>query len=181
MLKAIFLSAATMLAFSCNQGGEEPAAGGTTTSSVPSDLAGFKPAYSASFEMGDPANVTTVLKLWRDWESGDLNAAKSKFADSVTFYTADGSVVAGPLDSAMGSMQAYRNMFSKVTAEVHAVFPVKSTDMKQNWVCIWGKEYTTDQSGKLDSMNIQETWRFDSMGKVDLMYQFMVMPASMKK
>ena len=54
---------------------------------------------------------------------------------------------------------------------MHAIFPVKSTDKNEDWVCIWGTEVNTDKKGKTDSVHLQETWRFNKDGKIDLLYQ----------
>jgi hypothetical protein len=137
---------------------------------TPMNMYGYTPTYSASFEMGDPKQAEMILSLWKDWDNGDLSVSKSQFADTVHFYTGDGSVIEGPRDSAIAATQQYRNMFSSVKSTVHAIFPVKSTDKNQNWVCIWGSEVHTDKAGKTDSMYLQETWRFKD-GKIDLLYQ----------
>jgi hypothetical protein len=62
-------------------------------------------------------------------------------------------------------------MFSAVSSRVDAVFPTKSTDKGENWVCVWGME-THTMNGKTDSTNLHEVWRFNKDGKVDLMMQY---------
>jgi hypothetical protein len=121
--------------------------------------------------MGDPKQAEMILSLWKDWDNGDLSVSKAQFADTVHFYTGDGSTTEGPKDSAVASMQQYRNMFSSVKSTIHAIFPVKSTDKNENWVCVWGSEVHTDKAGKKDSLYLQETWRFTRDGKIDLLYQ----------
>jgi len=54
---------------------------------------------------------------------------------------------------------------------VEAVFAVKSTDQNENWVAVWGSEIMTDMKGKVDTVSLQETWRFNKAGKVDFMFQ----------
>ena len=49
---------------------------------------------------------------------------------------------------------------------------VKSTDKKENWALIWGKEIDTDKKGKVDSFYLQETWRFNKDGQADLFFQY---------
>jgi len=175
-MKKTFIVFFAAIIFSCNTA-EKPEA--TESMSKPSseaitNMSGYTPIYSASFEMGDPKQAEIVLELWRAWENGDLTPTKTHFADSIIFYGADGSVVGGSnLDSSFNMMQEYRNMYSSVQTEVYTIFPVKSTDKNENWVCAWGKEIHTDKSGKTDSMYLQETWRFNKDGKVNLLYQFM--------
>ena len=165
---------------------KEEATAAITESAAPAvatvtNLSGYTPVYSASFSIGDVKNAETVLALYKIWDGGDLESSKSIFADSVSFYLADGSMVAGRRDTAVASMQAYRNGFSEVKNEVHAVFPVKSADKNENWVCIWATEYSTDKKGKKDSTQLQETWRFDNDGKINLVYQFAAKAPKPKK
>jgi hypothetical protein len=59
------------------------------------------------------------------------------------------------------------------------------TDKDENWVAIWGSEIQTDMKGKVDTVSLQETWRFNKAGKVDFMFQAerkgMLPPAPAKK
>ena len=166
---------------------EEAAATTTTTEAAApavatvTNLSGYTPMYSASFSIGDVKNAETVLALYKSWDSGNLEPLKSSFADSVSFYLAGGDVVAGRRDSAIAAMQAYRNGFTEVKNTVHAVFPVKSADKNENRVCIWATEYMTNKKGKKDSTQLQETWRFDNDGKVNLLYQFSAKAPKPKK
>lgn len=148
---------------------EETKAATETKSAI--NTAGYTPTYSASFEMGDNKHAEVILALWKDWDNGNLEPSKNLFADSVRFYTSDGSLIVGPRDSAVANAQNFRNMFSAVKTTLHAVFPVKSIDKNDDWVCIWGTEVNTDKKGKVDSVVLQETWRFDKNGKIDLLYQ----------
>ena len=138
---------------------------------VPANMHGFTPGYSASFVMDSAANTETVLALWKEWKGGDLSASRSHFADSVSFFMADGSSMTGPTDVLLKGMQDYRSSFKGMEVVVDAVFAVKSTDKNENWVAIWGTEIQTDMKGKVDTVSLQETWRFNKAGKVDLMFQ----------
>ena len=174
-MKQILTIALAVCIIACNNAEKTPA-GETKSDSTAratgiSNTSGYTPTYSSSFEMGDAKNAETVLALWKDWDNGNLEPSKMLFADSVSFYTADGSVIAGPRDSAVANAQNYRNTFSSVKSTMHAIFPVKSTDKNEDWVCIWGTEVNTDKKGKTDSVHLQETWRFNKDGKIDLLYQ----------
>lgn len=136
------------------------------------NTSGYTATYSTSFEIGDVKNAETILELWKDWDKGDLSPSKMHFADSVTFHTGDGSIISGSRDSAVTNAQQYRDMFSTVKTTLHAVFPIKSIDKNEEWVCLWGTEVSTDKKGKTDSVYLQETWRFNKEGKIDLLYQY---------
>ena len=165
---------------------EEAAAATTPAEAAPAvatvtNLSGYTPDYSASFSIGDVKNAETVLALYKSWDSGNLDPMKGSFSDSVEFYGSDGNIVAARRDSAMAMMQALRNKYSEVKNTVHAVFPVKSADKNENFVCIWATEYFTDKKGKKDSTQLQETWRFDKDGKVNWVLQYSAKPPKPKK
>jgi hypothetical protein len=171
-MRKIFIAVITASLFACNTAEKTPPeeTKSVTTKAV-INTAGYSPTYSTSFEMGDAKHAEAVLTLWKDWDNGNLEPSKMLFADSIQFYISDGSVIAGPRDSAIANAQNFRNMFSSVKSTVHAVFPVKSTDKNEDWVCIWGTEVNTDKKGKTDSVHVQETWRFNKDGKIDLLNQ----------
>jgi hypothetical protein len=138
---------------------------------IPNNMHGFTPDYSASFVMDDAANSETVLSIWKDWKNGDLGPARAHFADSCSFAMADGSFMTGPTDELFKGMQDYRNSFTGMEVSVDAIFAVKSTDKNENWVTVWGTEVQTSADGNVDSVSLQETWRFNKDGKVDFMMQ----------
>jgi hypothetical protein len=138
---------------------------------VPANMYGFTPTYSASFVMDSAANTETVLALWKDWKDGDLSKSRGRFADSVSFFMADGTNMSGPTDVLMKGMQDYRSSFKGMDVTVEAIFAIKSADKSDNWVAVWGHEIQTDMKGKVDTVSLQETWRFNKAGKVDMMFQ----------
>jgi hypothetical protein len=172
IMKRIFAAIFVISLVACNN---EKTADTTTAAEpkphVPANMYGFTPGYSASFVMDSAANTETVLALWKEWKDGDLSASRSHFADSVSFFLPDGSSMTGPADVLMKGMQDYRSSFKGMEVVVDAVFAVKSTDKNENWVTIWGTEIQTDMKGKVDTVSLQETWRFNKAGKVDLMFQ----------
>lgn len=128
--------------------------------------------YSSSFEMGKPKYSEAVLKLWKDYDNGDLSTSKDMFADSVEMYFRDGTSMHNVKDSVVGGAQEFRNTFSSVQSRVSAFFPVRATDKNEDWVCVWGTEVSTTKQGKIDSVYLQEIWRFNKEGKVDFMSQY---------
>ena len=176
-MKKVFIAALAVILYACNAEekttpAEETKPAASSTAAI-SNMSGYEATYSKSFEMGDAKNAEAVLAIWKDWDNGTLDPSKALFADSVTFLTGDGSVITGPLDSAFGAMKSYREMFTTIKSTVTAILPVKSTDKNENWVSIWGKEINTDKKGKTDSVALQESWRFNKDGKIDLFIQHM--------
>ena len=173
-MKKTFIVAITVCLIACNSGDNKTAAfsGKDTTAKTTINTGPYTAVYSSSFEMGDPKHAETILSLWSDWDKGNLETSKQHFADTVQMYTSDGSLMAGPRDSVVAGAQSFRNMFTTVKSTLGAIFPVKSTSPNEDWVCVWGTEVTTDKNGKIDSVHLQETWRFNKQGKVDLLLQY---------
>jgi hypothetical protein len=93
-------------------------------------------------------------------------------ADTLEVHFPDGGMMRAGRDSVINMVQAHRNSFSAAVDKVHAVMAVKSTDKNEHWVLIWGREIDTHKDGKVDSTELQETWKFDQNGKAALLYQF---------
>lgn len=184
-MQKIFIAALAVLIYACNSAEketpkEEVKEVAVATAAI-TNFSGYTPTYSSSFEMGNPKNAESVLSLYKDWDAGSLEPSKGAFADSVSFFLSDGSMVMGKRDSAVAAMQSFRNMFSSIKNTVHGVFAVKATDKNEDWVCIWATEVYTDKKGKVDSTQLQETWRFNKDGKIDLLYQYAAKPPAPPK
>jgi hypothetical protein len=132
----------------------------------------YKANYSSKFEIGDAKNAQTILNLWKAWDNGNLASMKEAFADSVEMHFSNGQTMKGSRDTILAMSQSFRDNYSKVESSVDAFMPLKSTDKNEQWVAVWGTEISTDKKGKVDSSHLQETWRLNNNGKVDLMFQY---------
>jgi len=137
--------------------------------------------YSAKFVMGNPKYAENVLALWKDYDNGNLSAHKDFFADSVQCMLADGAMMHTTRDNMIAGVQKHRDMFSSAVDRVDAVMAVKSTDKNEDWVLVWGTEIETHKNGKVDSVDLQETWRINKDGKADMLLQYMRPYAATKK
>ena len=137
--------------------------------------------YSAKFVMGNPKYAENVLALWKDYDNGNLSAHKDFFADSVQGMLADGAMMHTTRDNMIAGVQKHRDMFSSAVDRVGAVIAVKSTDKNEDWVLVWGTEIDTHKNGKVDSVDLQETWRINKDGKADMLLQYMRPYAATKK
>ena len=135
--------------------------------------------YSSSFTMDEPKNAETILALWKAYDNGNLSAARDLLADTVEVYLANGMKMRTSRDSTIAGIQGFRNMMTAVVDQVNAVMAVKSVDKNEHWVLVWGMEKDTHKNGKVDSVQLQETWRLDANGKANLLYQFAEKPGKM--
>lgn len=170
-MQKILIVVLSVVLFSCHaEDKKEPDSKGAApeaSASLP-----YTATYSSKFEMGNAKNAEAILAAWKSWDDGDLKTSRKLFADTMHFYLRDGSQMHGATDSTMAGAQAFRSSFAAVKSTVHLYVPLKSTDKNESWVCIWGTEVSTDKQGKVDSVGLQETWRFNKDGKIDLLYQF---------
>jgi hypothetical protein len=135
--------------------------------------------YSHNFEIGSSKNAMTILQLYKDWDNNTLENSKNSFAemnDSLIF--ANGQMLTGSRDTVFATASKIRATMGTVKDEVHAWVPMKSTDKNEDWVLVWTREIRT-LNGKTDSTELQETWRFDKDGKVNLVYQYAQQPFKM--
>ncbi|WP_343674679.1 hypothetical protein [Chitinophaga sp.] len=132
----------------------------------------FMATYSSDFEIGDPKNAQKLLELYKDWDNNTIENSKNSFADTDTMYFADGNMFAGSRDTLIAVAKKMRGQMGKVVDSIHAWVPLRSKDRNEEWVVIWTREYSTDASGKTKARELQETWRFNENGQVNLMYQY---------
>lgn len=181
-MKKILLIASLALFAACNSKNNEPAksdSNGATTQMK--DINSPYPInYSSKFVMDDPKNAETLLNLWKAWDDGDLSKAKDMFADTVEMHFSNGTMLRVSRDSLLAEGQRERSAMESAKSSVDAIMAVKSTDKNEHWATIWGMDRSTTK-GKTDSSHVQETWRFDSTGRANLMYQFKAAGAPPKK
>lgn len=127
--------------------------------------------YSSQFTMGDPKITEKILTLFKQWDDNKLAEGKSLFADTVHFYTNNWEFH-GTRDSFFTVSQKQRDNYKEIKTVVHAWIPMHSTDKNEDWALIWSTAYLTDNKGKLDSTNFQDTWRLNKNGQFDLMYDY---------
>jgi hypothetical protein len=137
--------------------------------------------YSSKFAMDEPKNAESLMALWKAYDNGNVSAGKDLMADTIEFHLANGMMIRAGRDSAIAAIQSMRNSFSAAVESVNAIMAVKSTDKNEHWALVWGMEKDTHKNGKVDSVYLMETWRFNKDGKADLLYQFDQAAAPMRK
>lgn len=176
MKKLLTLAALVILA-ACNS--NSPASTTDAAASKPDSVSMPKAiqspydiSYSSKFVMDDPKNAESLLAIWKSYDNGNLSATKDLFADTVDAQWGDGSTMHASRDSTLAAVQAVRSSFKSAVDRVSAIMAVKSTDRNEHWALIWGTEIDTHKNGKVDSIDLQETWRFNQDGKANLVFQY---------
>ena len=137
--------------------------------------------YSSKFVMGNPKYAEAVLTLWKDFDNGNLSAHKDFFADSLRVILGSGAIMHGSRDSVIAAIQKYRSSLAAVVDRVDAVMAIRSTDKNEDWVLVWGMETDTYKNGKIDSVDLHETWKINKDGKADFFMQYARPAAPPKK
>lgn len=127
--------------------------------------------YSSHFEMGNPAFAKTVLDLWKGYDENNWEVFSGVFADTAMAVLADGTTIKGKEDL-LKFVKDYRSRFSSVKSTVTAWLAVRSVDRKEDLVSIWGREEDTHPDGKVTTVVLNEVWRFNKEGKVDMVRTF---------
>ena len=183
-MKKNLLFACLFILVSCNSNqpvqteGAKPASDSMAVQNINSP---YDIQYSSKFIMGNPKYAEGVLTLWKDFDNGNLSAHKDFFADSITAILSSGAHMHSSRDSVLATIQKYRNSLAAAVDRVDAVMAVRSTDKNEDWVLIWGMETDSYKNGKIDSVNLQETWRINKDGKADLLMQYARPAAPPKK
>ena len=131
----------------------------------------YKATYSSKFEIGNPAMSKIILDLWKDWDDNAFDRHPNAFSDTITMYFPSGDMAKGK-DSVLAGSRRIRGSMASAKSTIQAWIPLRSTDMNENWVAIWGTEEDTWKDGKKTTTAYHEVWRFNKDGKIDLMRQF---------
>ncbi|MBC9930150.1 hypothetical protein [Chitinophaga qingshengii] len=185
-MRKISLFVAIAILAACNSGTNESNTGTATTSGAGSEKQEslnypFTASYSSDFEIGSTKNVQTLLNVYQHWDNNVLDKAIPSFAENDTIFFADGGMFAGSRDSLFAVAKKMREPLGMLIDSIHAWVPLRSKDKKEDWVIVWTRQISTDAQGKRTATELQETWRFDKNGKINLMYQYAQQPPRMPK
>ncbi|HXL55976.1 MAG TPA: nuclear transport factor 2 family protein [Chitinophagaceae bacterium] len=165
MKKLLFIIVVSMIYATCTNKSATTNESGTAAST--SDSFPFKASYSSNFTPVKASTIKDVLDWYKAWETGDMNALKNHFADSVTMNFPDGGKFSGTRDSLMYYASRFRDSLSKVEFDFVAWVGNHSVDKNEDWLNVWYKEIDTYKTGKIDSAYYQDDNRLSKDGKVD--------------
>jgi hypothetical protein len=161
----------------CNNGEVKSMHTATDSSNVDSTNYPYTASYSHNFEIGNSKYSLAILQLYKDWDNNTLANSKDLFAENNdTMLFSSGNMFVGNRDSLIAMATQARSQLKTVVDSIHAWIPLRSKDRNEDWVAIWSREYSTDAAGKTDMRELHELWRFDKDGKINLLYQFAVVP-----
>lgn len=90
----------------------------------------------------------------------------SYFADSVSFRFSDGTIWNISSDTLLSRLRYYRGLLASNDNVAHQEIVTADSATGDKWVRSWGIERWSDTNGKVDSVLLQENWRFNKDGRI---------------
>jgi hypothetical protein len=127
----------------------------------------YKATYSSDVTVpGNPVNAQKVLQVWKMFETANIQAMKSYFADSVKYDDASGMHFYGPTDKLLAYAKQDIESLDSMRFDIVLWQSAHVNDKNEDWVNIWSRERRyTKKGGKADTVLMQENWQVKN-GKV---------------
>jgi hypothetical protein len=127
----------------------------------------YKATYSSDITVpGNPVNAQRVLQVWKMFESGNIQAMKPYFADSVKYDDAGGMHFFGPTDKLLGYAKSDIDGLDSMRFDILMWQSAHVNDKNEDLVSIWSHERRYPKGGgKADTVLMQENWKVKD-GKV---------------
>jgi hypothetical protein len=131
----------------------------------------YRANYSSQIEMGNQKHAKLVMDFWKDWDNNTLDKSAAMMADSIMVLLSTGQVLAGK-DNVMKTRQALRADITSVWSTIDVWVPFFITDKKEHWVALWGSQNRVMKDGTKNIVLINEIWRVNKNGKIDMIRQY---------
>jgi hypothetical protein len=159
MKQLILLFSLPSILFSCNT---TPATETAPNPATPADTLSYayKASYSSDFNVtANPVNAQKVLKVWKMFETADIQAMKPYYADTVTYEDASGMRFHGPTEKLLAYAQQDIAGLDSMRFDISAWQSSHSNDRNEDWVSIWSAERRYPKKGHPDTVLMQENWK----------------------
>ena len=139
----------------------------------------FKASYSSDFTSpGNRVYAQKVLQVWEYFETGNIEAMKPYFADTVTYDDANGMHFYGPAEKLLAYAKTDIQNLDSMRFDISEWQSSHSNDKNEDWVNIWSTERRYPKSGKPDTVLMQENWKVKD-GRVVYFNQYLAKPHKM--
>jgi hypothetical protein len=120
----------------------------------------YKASYSSDFTVpSNPGNALKVLKVWKMFETADIQAMKPYYADTVTYEDASGMRFHGPTEKLLAYAKQDIAGLDSMRFDISAWQSAHSNDRNEDWVSIWSAERRYPKKGHPDTVLMQENWK----------------------
>ena len=170
MKQVFFVAFGAFLLQGCKPANTETAGSDSTTKAGPQEedvQYAYTIEHPDNCETGDKQNTAIVLKSLKAFENGDVEACVQAFADTVRIEM-DGFEATLSNDSLKAMFTRERGKLKSMKINMEDWESVVSKDKSLEYVSLWYKQYTTDASGKTDSVECMDDLRMKN-GKIVLL------------
>jgi hypothetical protein len=120
----------------------------------------YKASYSSNFTVpSNPGNALKVLKVWKMFETADIQAMKPYYADTVTYEDASGMRFHGPTEKLLAYAKRDIAGLDSMRFDISAWQSAHCNDRNEDWVSIWSAERRYPKKGRPDTVLMQENWK----------------------
>jgi hypothetical protein len=171
MQKLICFFGICLLFFACNTSPKPETA---ATTPPPDTLTyPYKASYTSDITVpGNPANAQKVLKVWKMFETANIEAMKPYYADTVTYDDAGGMRFHGPIEKLLAFAKQDIAGLDSMRFDITAWQSAHVNDKNEDWVNIWSAERRYPKKGHPDTVLMQENWQVKD-GRVVYFNQFL--------
>jgi len=180
VMKILIMVIAAGLLLSCNsknEGGTNSTPNKTTDSVSISYSYPYKATYSSDVVVpSHPEYAQKVLKVWKFFETGNVDSMKQYYADTVTYEPANGHRFHGKAEDLL--YFAEKNISESLDSmrfDISTWQSVHIADKNEDWVYVWAAERKYPKRGKADTTLIHEQWKIEN-GKIVYFNQYKATP-----
>src|ERR1700691_349578 len=95
----------------------------------------YKATYSSDITVpGNPVNAQKVLQVWKMFETGNVKAMRSYYADTVTYNAADGMHFHGPVDKLLAYAKQDIDGLDSMRFDIVMWQSAHINDKNEDWV-----------------------------------------------
>ena len=137
----------------------------------------YRATYSSDVTVpSHPEYAQTVLKVWKMFETKQIDSMKKYYADTVT-YDADGHRFHGKSDDLFKYAAKDIENLDSLRFDISTWQSVHVNDKNEDWVYIWARERSYPKKGKPDTTMLHEQWKIEK-GKVAYFNRYTAKPIS---
>jgi len=120
----------------------------------------YKASYSSDFTVpANPVNAQKVLKVWKMFETADIQAMRPYYADTVIYEDASGMRFHGSTEKLLAYAKQDIAGLDSMRFDISAWQSSHSNDRNEDWVSIWSTERRYPKNGHPDTVLMQENWK----------------------
>lgn len=172
-MKTILITAWLIIAITyCKPDKNPDKAGDTLTYS-------YLATYSSNVTVpSHPEYAQMVLKIWKMFESNQIDSMRQYYADTVTYDAANGHRFHGSKNDLLSYAAKDISDLDSMRFDISTWQSVHFNDKNEDWVYIWSTERRYHKDGKADTSLMHEQWQIVN-NKVAYFNQYLATPVKL--